>query len=131
MIQAPPMTPPAIYAVMVQAGFPKEVATTMTAIALRESAGVMTAHNGDATTGDDSYGLLQINMRVPQIAALMAKNGISTADLLTAGGNAKAGFLLWGGSNKNLEIAWYITKPVYQQKYESHLPVAQMAALGL
>ena len=40
----------------------------MTAIALRESAGDPNAFNGDAATGDRSYGLWQINMRDAGIA---------------------------------------------------------------
>lgn len=125
-----PMTSDQIYTVMVQVGFPKELATTMTAISLRESAGVPTAYNGNAQTGDDSLGLTQINLKSPQVAALMAQHGITREMLLTAEGNARGAFLLWGGNNKNLNVAWYIGRPgSYQDRYNAHLPEAQAAAL--
>jgi len=44
------------------AGFRGEALTTMIAIALAESSGNPKAHNPDASTGDNSYGLFQINM---------------------------------------------------------------------
>jgi len=119
---------------MKSAGFPETVAVTMTAIALRESAGDPNAFNGDPATGDRSYGLLQINMKSPQVAALINQTVLHGGDeklLLDPATNAKAGFLLWGGNNKNLEIAWYINRGLYQTRYEAHLPAAQSAALGL
>jgi len=116
------------------AGFPETVAVTMTAIALRESGGDPSAFNGDQATGDRSYGLLQINMKSPQVAALLNEKLLHGGDekqLLDPITNAKAGFLLWGGDNKNLEIAWYINRGIYRMRYETYLPAAQQAALGL
>ena len=45
-----------------QAGFPEEVVPTMVGIAGGESGFKPRAHNPDASTGDNSYGLFQINM---------------------------------------------------------------------
>jgi hypothetical protein len=45
-----------------QVGFRGEQLATMIAIAFAESDGNPRAHNPDATTGDNSYGLFQINM---------------------------------------------------------------------
>ena len=45
-----------------QAGFPEQVIPTMTAVTMAESGGNPYAHNPNAGTGDNSYGLLQINM---------------------------------------------------------------------
>lgn len=45
-----------------QAGFPEEKIPTIVAIAMGESSGNPRAHNPDASTGDNSYGLMQINM---------------------------------------------------------------------
>jgi hypothetical protein len=45
-----------------QAGFSDDVSPTMAAIALAESGGDPMAHNPNASTGDNSYGLMQINM---------------------------------------------------------------------
>lgn len=128
------MSPLEIYETMRGAGFLPVVAVTMTAISLRESSGDPTAFNGDAKTGDRSYGLLQINMASPQVSALIkSKIPQVAADekaLLDPGINARAGMLLYAGSVANLNIAWYINHPgPYQQRYESHLPAAQAAAL--
>lgn len=130
------MNAPQILAVMEQAGFPQAVAVTMTAIALRESSGDPAAFNADAATGDRSYGLLQINMRDPDVAALIKGKIPEVASdeqaLFDPAINAKAGFLLWGGHNRNLDIAWYIARDgPYKAKYEAHLPEAQRAALGI
>ena len=120
---------------MRRAGFPPVIAVTMTAIALRESSGNPNAFNGNTATGDRSYGLLQINMLSPQVAALLIKNIPAVAAdehaLLDPDVNAQAGFLLWGGRNSNLEMAWYINHDgtAYKTRYESFLPAAQAAAL--
>ena len=45
-----------------QSGFPESVIPTMTAITMAESGGRSTALNPNRSTGDQSYGLLQINM---------------------------------------------------------------------
>ncbi len=52
------------------------------AIALRESAGYPAAYNGNAATGDDSYGLTQINWKVPGIVASLATIGITKKEQL-------------------------------------------------
>ena len=44
------------------AGFPDDLIPIMTAIAFAESGGNPRAHNNNISTGDNSYGLLQINM---------------------------------------------------------------------
>ncbi len=116
------------------AGFPLEVATTMTAIALRESGGNPAATNINPATGDRSYGLVQINMKDPNVAALISHHvlrGRAETVLLDPATNAYAAFLLWGGKNSNLNVAWYINHPgAYQQRYEAHLPAAQAAVLA-
>lgn len=48
--------------VAMQAGFSSGAASVMAAIAMAESSGRPTAHNPNASTGDNSYGLWQINM---------------------------------------------------------------------
>lgn len=45
-----------------QAGFPEEEVPRMVAVAMAESGGNPRAHNPNASTGDNSYGLLQVNM---------------------------------------------------------------------
>lgn len=117
------------------AGFEPALLPTMTAIALRESGGDPNVHNGNAATGDDSYGLWQINWKVPQIVTLLSAHGITDPkQLLDPATNAKAAFLLYGGKLSNLKLAWYVydgepQHAVYQARYESHLPAAQWAAV--
>ncbi len=129
------LAPLAILQYAKAAGFEPALLPTMTAIALRESGGDPTAHNGNAATGDDSYGLWQINWKVPEIRLLLNQQGIVDASaLLDPAINAKAAHLLYGGKFSNLKIAWYIydNEPQHalaQARYESHLPAAQLAAL--
>jgi hypothetical protein len=126
------MSPAQIYALARAAGFPPVVAVTMTAIALRESSGNPDVFNGDSSTGDRSYGLWQINMFGALAAERMKLFGISDEkQLLDPATNAHAAFVLWGGRMKNLSTAWYIDHPgIYRDRYESHLPAAQAAALA-
>lgn len=51
----------AIESLWTSAGGSKALAPVMAAIAIAESGGRPSAHNGNASTGDDSYGLWQIN----------------------------------------------------------------------
>jgi Lysozyme like domain len=126
------LTPLAVYGFAIQAGFPPVIATSMVAIAKRESAYDSTAHNGNAATGDDSYGLWQINLKDAGIASLLASQGITAANLFEPAVNARAAFLLFGGKVANLNECWYIAHSgtPYQQRYEANLPEAQLAALA-
>ena len=129
------MTAAEILKVARAAGFPKTVDVTMVAIALRESAGDPNAFNGNAATGDRSYGLWQINMRDPGIQKVVVEKVLNNNGrfelLFDPTTNAKAAFLLWGGKNANLDVAWYINRGGdYQTRYEAQLPAAQAAALA-
>ncbi len=53
---------PALYAWLQQAGLSGEKLRTAWAVGMAESGGNPRAHNGNAGTGDNSYGLYQINM---------------------------------------------------------------------
>lgn len=136
------LTTRAIFDIMRKAGFPNTIgpdrvhtiAEMMTAIALRESSGDPDAFNGNTKTGDRSYGLLQINMRSPQVNALLTRDIPGTkADekiLFDPAINAQAGFLLYDGHANNLNIAWYINHGGnYQKRYEANLPAAVAASL--
>jgi hypothetical protein len=128
------MTAAEIFQLARNAGFPGVVAVTMTAIALRESSGNPNAYNGNAETGDRSYGLWQINMRDVNVQKLIAEKVLTNNGrfelLFDPATNAKAAFLLWGGKNSNLDLAWYITRGEYKTRYEAHLPEAQAAAIA-
>ncbi len=56
------LTPRRISKGLRRVGFAEELIPLMTSIALAESSGYPHAHNRNQSTGDDSYGLLQINM---------------------------------------------------------------------
>lgn len=129
------LTPQQIFGTMRKAGFPNDlevspgvsVAVCMTAIALRESGGDQYAFNGNAGTGDRSYGLLQINML--WLGAYWGVFGLhKEKDLFKPAVNAHAGFVLWRWDDANLNVAWYIDRPGYKQAYEAQLPAAQAAA---
>ena len=124
------LTPVQIFETARKAGFPSAVAVTMTAIALRESAGDPNAFNGNVATGDQSYGLWQINMLDANVRQLLTTHGITIEHLWEPATNAKEAFLLWGGKNSNLNLAWYIDRGDYQARYLAHLPAAQAAALA-
>jgi hypothetical protein len=151
------LTAEQIYALAVGAGFSPSIEVVpgvslpvcMTAIALRESSGEPGTHNGNAETGDDSYGLWQINMKDPDVCRAVQANilmpvlktqGAMAATyeaLLDPRTNAKAAHLLYGGSLRNLGIAWYVYRadPTPEQaedqvKYERHLPAAQAAEIA-
>ena len=72
-------------------------------------------------------------MRDPNVSAKLIQQkvllGSAEEGLLDPAKNAQAGFVLWGGSNANLNMAWYIDRGVYKQRYENNLPLAQAAAL--
>lgn len=146
--QPPPevkaLLPQQLYEIMRGVGFSQKTAITMTAIALRESAGIPTAFNGNLATGDRSYGLLQINMKDPDVAALVYRDVLKIipdpkirpeqleAPLLDPVTNATAGFLLSNGGRLALiNEAWYINRPgPYHDRYNLHLQEAQAGALA-
>lgn len=110
------------------AGPEPSLATTMAAIAMRESAGNPAATNERAKgtnsasdPGEHSYGLWQINTD--------ANPQFSKATLLDPTGNAQAAFSIYAGNPNNLNIAWYINQPGYQQAYQQYIPVVE-AAVG-
>lgn len=84
-----------------QAGFKGEELRKAWAVAMRESGGRPGAYNGNAATGDKSYGLFQINMLGNMGQARAKKLGLkSYNDLLDPVTNAKAAYQMsrggWG-----------------------------------
>ena len=83
-------------------GFEGKALKTAWAVVMRESRGHPTSHNNDASTGDNSYGLFQINMigslGVDRLAKFQDKVGITKmADLLDPVANAKAAYYMTEG----------------------------------
>ena len=81
-----------------KAGFKGEALKTAWAIAKRESGGRATAYNPDRSTGDDSYGLFQINMLGGMGPSRRKQFGIKrNEDLYDPLVNAKAAFQMSKG----------------------------------
>lgn len=115
-----------IYQIAIAAGFSPSQAVIMTAIALAESSGNPGAHNPNASTGDNSYGLWQINMIDNLGPARMQQFGISSYDaLFDPNTNAKAAFIVSGGGGNFGPWTTY-TSGAYKQ----YLSQAQAAAGG-
>lgn len=128
---SPILTADQIYQLALNAGFPTGTATTMTAIALRESAGCPNAHNPGP--GEDSYGLWQIN--VQGNPGILSALGLSSpTQLYDPATNAAAAAYLWGGNDANLNVAWRANQPNYGTPgytLADYLPIAQQAALDV
>jgi hypothetical protein len=88
--------------VLTAAGFEGKALKTAWAVAMRESRGRPVAHNKNANTGDNSYGLFQINMLgsmgVDRLAKFQDKIGITkVTDLFNPIENAKAAYYMTAG----------------------------------
>lgn len=112
-----------VYYLAREAGFPADVARQMVAIAIRESNLDPSARCLNCFPGiqEDSIGLWQINMLGSLGAARMLQFGLtSKEELLDPATNARAAYLTWGGSERNLNIAWRINEEgaySYRTKY--------------
>lgn len=121
---APVLSPGDLYNLAVSVGFDPNTATTMAAVAMRESGGCPTAHNPGP--GEDSYGLWQIN--VQGNPGILSALGLSDpTDLYDPTTNAQAAFTVYAGNPANLNTAWYINRPGYQQAYQQYIPLVQAA----
>ena len=83
-------------------GFEGKALKTAWAVVMRESRGHPTSHNKNANTGDNSYGLFQINMigsmGADRLAKFQDKVGITKmADLFDPVANAKAAYYMTAG----------------------------------
>lgn len=95
----------AAYAIGV--GFAGDDAVTAVAIALAESGGDASAHNGNVFTRDDSYGLWQINMFGALERPRLTQFGIMTkVQLLDPGTNAKAAYSIFQGQGFKAWSVW-------------------------
>lgn len=101
-----------LVAVLRGAGFRGEGLRLAWAIAMRESMGRPSAHNRNASTGDNSYGLFQINMIGSLGTSRAAKYGLSSySALLDPRVNARVAFLMSGrGTNFG---AWGVGPDAY------------------
>lgn len=108
-----------VWQLAVNAGFSSGQADVMTQIAKKESGWYASAHNGNSGTGDNSYGLWQINMLGSMGPSRRRQFGISkNEDLFHPATNAQAarkiyqgsGYRAWStyknGSYRNVSIDW-------------------------
>lgn len=87
-----------LMSVLKQAGFKGEGLKMAYAIAMAESSGNAKAHNPNASTGDNSYGLFQINMLGAMGPERMKQYGLSSyEDLFDPLTNAKVAFKMSNG----------------------------------
>ena len=89
-----------LYNVAKQAGFSDKNAKLAAAVAMAESSGNSGAHNDNVRTGDNSYGLWQINMLGRMGPERKKQFGLSSNEqLFDPLTNAKAAYKISGGSN--------------------------------
>jgi hypothetical protein len=102
----------------------REEAVIATAIALAESSGNPRAHNDTPATGDDSYGLWQINMIGELGPERRQQFGISENEqLFDPATNAHAARIVFKQQTFN---AWSVFK---NERYKDHLDRARQAAI--
>ena len=111
---------------LLDVGFPQESIPIMIAISAGESGGDAGAHNPNASTGDNSYGLWQINMLDALGPSRRAAYGlISNRQLFDPYTNAKAALALYHSPNS------YNHWTVYSNgSYQQYLPEIMQALQG-
>lgn len=103
-------------AIAKNAGFSDKTALIMGGIAMAESSGNPMAHNTNAATGDNSYGLWQINMLGDMGPSRRKSFGISSnSELFNPAVNAKAAYKIYQSQGLN---AWSTYK---NGAYKQHL----------
>lgn len=111
---------------MRRAGFPDSELATGVKVALAESGGDTMSHNTNAGTGDNSYGLFQINMLGDMGPDRRKKFGIKdNKELFDPMVNTRAALIIWRESGWN---AWSTYKT---GKYKGGLDKAAEGAKGL
>jgi hypothetical protein len=102
------------------------------AVAKKESSGRPLAHNGNASTGDNSYGLFQINMLGELGADRRAKFGLdSNAELLNPVVNAQIAYHMSnGGENWSAWKGMTARTQEWIAKFPDTKPKAKAIAKG-
>lgn len=119
------LSPAEIAAHLRAAGVPEDKLPVMTAIGLAESGGRATAHNPNASTGDNSYGIFQVNMLGDMGPERRKQFGISrNEDLFDPAINARAASQILGSQGLG---AWSVYK---SGDYKRFLDQAQQGVAG-
>ncbi len=118
-----------LYSTLKKAGFSGKGLQTAYAVAMAESGGRSTAHNPNASTGDNSYGLFQINMLGAMGPARRKQYGLSSNnDLFNPLTNAKVAYKLSkGGTNWS---PWSTYKNGAYKKYMGSINFSALSAVG-
>lgn len=104
------------------AGFPERDISRMTAAALAESGGNPRAHNPNASTGDNSYGLLQVNMLGGMGDQRRRELGLgSNEELFDPATNARAALHIYKSQGPG---AWSVIR---SGDYKKYLPEVEQA----
>ncbi len=112
--------------ILLDVGFPQEVIPIMIAISAGESGGDAGAHNPNASTGDNSYGLWQINMLDSLGPSRRAAYGlVSNRQLFDPYTNAKAALALYHSENSLYHWTVYDNG-----SYKQYLPEIMQALQG-
>jgi hypothetical protein len=107
-----PLEPEELKELLQAVGFEGQALKLAWGIVMRESRGGPTSHNGNSDTGDNSYGLFQINMIGGLGADRREKYGLTTnEELFNPVANARIAFLM---SNEGQDFgAWGVGKNAY------------------
>ncbi len=107
-----PLEPEELKELLQAVGFEGQALKLAWGIVMRESRGGPTSHNGNSDTGDNSYGLFQINMIGGLGTDRREKYGLTTnEELFNPVANARIAFLMSGGG-KDFG-AWGVGKNAY------------------
>ncbi len=121
---------PSLRDVLQQAGFTGQGLETALGVAIAESGGRPMAHNGNAGTGDNSYGLFQINMLGKLGPARLEQYGLSSnEDLYDPLTNAKVAFKMSDGGT-NFQPWTTYTRGTYEQYVGQDRPLGGDGSLG-
>ena len=111
-------------------GFRGKALDTIVAIVMAESGGDPRAHNGNANTGDNSYGLAQINMLGAMGPERRRQYGLkSNADLFDPETNLRVAFKMSGGG-KNFSPWSTYKSGAYKQHLGDNPPIRGAQAAG-
>ena len=107
-----PLEPLELKELLTAVGFEGEALKLAWGIVMRESRGGPTSHNGNSDTGDNSYGLFQINMIGGLGTDRREKYGLTTnEELFNPVANARIAFLMSNGGEDF--GAWGVGKNAY------------------
>lgn len=133
------VSPQQLYAALTAAGLPPNAAAAFVSIAGRESGYNTAAHNDNASTGDDSLGLFQVNLLNGGWTDFLKAHGMADprSELTTLEGSVKAAAAIYGSSGlhpwggyKGMPW-WYSTDlDVGASASGGAVSVADMRALG-